>query len=473
MNPLSKSQRSDKPKEASFSKMITFSFGYFLNIYVMIAFNSYVWNFYEVQLDLIDITSLWPIYMAIANVIYTIWSMITNPLLGYLTDKPFGWTKKRGLHTPWIIIGGIPTIIFFFLLFTPPKVSGSESIMPILVYYLLIVFLFDTSYSLLQTHSFGSFGAQFRSNKERVRAGFSTQIFTFLANFLAIALWSQIIIEKNPSSFTIAALISVIVLIISLLIFFPGSRESDEIIDRFIIGYEKAEKISFFKTVKIAIKQKNFMLALFTYILFMIAMGLVNMNSVSFVSDVLKQPDQKIRITESFLMFASSLITMPIWYIATKKIENSTLFSLGLLVFGFVVLLNLFIVNVFQFFITAIFRGAAIAMFLIMLSPIFADCYDEIAVKTKKHQQATLLGVRNFFLKISVSVQSLIIASIHIITAYNPSTPSGEALFGLRLIQGLFPFLFCLLGGLIFYKWYDLKGEKKQEIMQKLHDMGL
>ena len=112
-------------------------------------------------------------------------------------------------------------------------------------------------------------------------------------------------------------------------------------------------------------------------------------------------------------------------------------------------------------------------MFLIMLSPLFADCYDEIAVKTQKHQQATLLGIRNLFLKISVTIQSLIIAFIHIITAYNPITPSREALFGLRLIQGLFPFLFCIIGAIIFFKWYDLKGKKKQEIMQKLHEMGL
>jgi len=225
--------------------------------------------------------------------------------------------------------------------------------------------------------------------------------------------------------------------------------------------------------MKIAIKQKNFVLTLFTYILFMIAMGLVSMNSLNFVYDVLQQEEQKIRIFESFLMFISSIVTMPLWYFVTKKIENSTMFSLGLITFGFVILFNLFIVNVFQFLISAIFRGAAIAMFLIMLSPIFADCYDEIAVKTKKHQQATLLGVRNFFLKISVIVQSLIIAIIHIITAYDPSTPSGEALFGLRLIQGLFPFLFCILGALIFYKWYDLKGKKKQEIMEQLHKMGL
>jgi Na+/melibiose symporter-like transporter len=110
-----------------------------------------------------------------------------------------------------------------------------------------------------------------------------------------------------------------------------------------------------------------------------------------------------------------------------------------------------------------------------MLSPIFADCYDEITVMTGKHHEATLIGIRNFFIRISVSIQSFIIAIVHVITVYDPNelTHTNEALMGLRLIQGLFPFIFCLVGALIFIKWFDMKGDKKQEILNKMREMGL
>ena len=117
-------------EEPSLIKMILFSSGYFLNTFLMIAFNSYVWTFYEGELGLIGITALWPIYMAIANAIYIIFSMLINPVIGYLTDKPFKWTIKRGFHTPWIIIGGILTIILFFFLFTPLKYQGLKVCCP-------------------------------------------------------------------------------------------------------------------------------------------------------------------------------------------------------------------------------------------------------------------------------------------------------------------------------------------------------
>ena len=110
-----------------------------------------------------------------------------------------------------------------------------------------------------------------------------------------------------------------------------------------------------------------------------------------------------------------------------------------------------------------------------MLSPVFADCYDEIAVKIKKHQQTTLIGIRNVFVRISVVIQSFVIAIIYALTQYNPGDDSHQlgALLGLRIIQGLLPFIVCIVGALIFYKWYDLKGTKKQEVTRKLRELGL
>lgn len=226
--------------------------------------------------------------------------------------------------------------------------------------------------------------------------------------------------------------------------------------------------------MKIMLKQKNFMLALFTYISFMIAIGLTSMNAVNFVDDVL-QEEQQIRSIGAVLTLISSLLTMPFWALLAKKIGHSNTYSIGLAVFGLSLYLNLFITNALEFYVISSFNGVAIAMYMIMLSPVLADCYDEIAVKTKKHHQATLIGIRNIFVRSTLLIQSFIIAIIHAITVYDPNSliHSNEALIGLRLIQGFFPFIFCLMAALIFLKWYDLNGKKKQEMMQKLQEMGL
>ena len=474
MNTLKNKSQPKNNEDPSTIKMIMFSMGYFFNGFLIVAFNNFVWHYYESELGLIDFIALWPIYMAIANVIFTIFSMVISPIIGFLTDKPNKWTQKLGFHTPWILIGGIPTIIFFFLIFTPPDIKGVESVFPILLYYLIIVILYDISNSLFQTHSFGAFPAHFRSDITRRKAGMITQIFIFIANFLTITIWSQIIIPGNKSTFIIAAFISFIILGVSLAIFIPGSKETIEIKERFIRGYETTERKTFIWTMKMAIKQKNFMLAVLTYIIFMIALGLMSMNTINFVDDVL-QEEQFVRTIGSIFMLITSILTMPIWIYVAKKIEHSSLYTIGLLSFGFSLLLYSFISNIIGFYIVNLLTGISVAMFTIMLSPVLADSYDEITVKTNKHHEATLVGFRNVFIRISLLIQSFIVASIHAITLYNPNnlTHSYNALLGLRLIQGVFPFLFCLLGAIIFYKWFDLKGKKKQEIMQKLKEMGL
>jgi len=301
-----------------------------------------------------------------------------------------------------------------------------------------------------------------------------TQIFIFIANFLTITLWSQIIIPGNKLTFILAAFISSIILSVSLAIFIPGSKETFQIKERFIRGYETTEKKSFIWTMKMAIKQKNFMLAVLTYTIFMIALGLMSMNTVNFVDDVLKE-EQFIRTIGSIFMLFASIFTMPIWIYVAKRIEHASLYTIGLLSFGFSLLLYSFISNIVGFYIVNFLTGISVAMFTIMLSPVLADCYDEITVKTNKHHEATLVGFRNIFIRISLLVQSFIVAIIHAITLYNPNnlTHSYNALLGLRLTQGVFPFLFCVLGVIIFYRWFDLKGKKKQEIMQKLKEIGL
>ncbi len=461
-------------KETSTVKTILFSLGYFFNSFFIVAFNNYVWTFYEGELGLISIIASWPLYMAFASVVFNILSMLINPLVGFLTNKPIKWTKKWGFHTPWLIIGGIPTIFFFFLIFTPPAVIGVESTLPILIYYLFMVSFYDFSNSLFQTHSFGAFPAHFRSDSARRRAGIFTQIFTFLANFFAIVVWSLIIIPGNPTSFTLAAFASLIIMVISLIIFLPGAKESIEIKHRFIIGYENAAKLPFFKTMKMALKQKNFMLALITYLSFMIALGLSSMNAVNFIDDVL-QEKQSIRSIGSILMLISSVLALPLFARLAKKIGHSNTYTIGLIFWGFSLFLFTFISDVTGYYIVSLINGIGGAMYTVMLSPVFADCYDEITVKTGKHQEATLIGIRNFFIRISISIQGFIVAMVHMITVYDPNniTHSTEALLGLRLIQGFFPFVFCIVGALIFFKWFDMTGAKKQKFLKKMHEMGL
>ena len=100
-------------EQVSFRKMFHFSFGYVLVYFMGGFFNAWVFYYYQVELGL-------PVVLlGIAYVIFVVWNMINDPLIGYLTDRPFKWSKRFGFRAPWMMIGVIPYLIFcgFYLPF--------------------------------------------------------------------------------------------------------------------------------------------------------------------------------------------------------------------------------------------------------------------------------------------------------------------------------------------------------------------
>ncbi|HLO27834.1 MAG TPA: MFS transporter, partial [Anaerolineales bacterium] len=73
--------------------------------------------------------------------IYGLWNAINDPLMGQLSDR----TRSRfGRRIPYVAFGAIPLGIAFFFLWTPP---GKPAWL-LAAYFLMILFIFDTIYSL-------------------------------------------------------------------------------------------------------------------------------------------------------------------------------------------------------------------------------------------------------------------------------------------------------------------------------------
>ena len=76
------------------SKMISYGFGYLIINYLLGAYTRIVFYYYEVEVGL-------PVlYVGLAFVIYAVWNMFNDPLLGYFTDRPRKWTKRWGMRAP-------------------------------------------------------------------------------------------------------------------------------------------------------------------------------------------------------------------------------------------------------------------------------------------------------------------------------------------------------------------------------------
>ena len=454
---------------ASTKKMMSYSFGFILTLYLLLAYNSFIFYFYEVEVGLkVELVSA-------AVILYTVWILVTGPIIGYLTDRPFKWSKKYGFRTPWIVGAAIPALIFYLLVFTPPNIDAKSNPWPIFWYLLITSCIYGTFLTIYRQNLQGGFPNQFREDYERRKAGALAFIFPGIILFCMSIIPLFIIVYGDKFSFFLTALISVIIMAGCLIILIPGITESEDLKFRYIQGYENKEKIPFLEMIRLTFKQKNFRLTIITFTLTNVSTALVSASSIYFFKDVLGLP-LYFSVIPSIVFFIILMIFVPFWVSFSRKHGNKKTYVVGLFLLTLTHIPYLWITTLWEVIIFSILRGIATSCTTFILMPIASDCYDEVTLACERHQEATLHGIRNFFVRSSLLFAAITIGWIHLITGYNQDPNALQtplAIWGIRIHRALIPMILCFTACIIVLLFYDLKGEKKITMKSKLREMGL
>ncbi|MEP0804348.1 MAG: MFS transporter [Chloroflexota bacterium] len=117
-------------------KYISYSMGNFANTIAYQVFGN------RIQFYYVDILGLNAATAGVLWTIYGLWNAINDPLMGQVSDR----TRSRfGRRVPYVAFGAIPLGLSFFFLWTPP----GHSPWMLAAYFLMILFIFDTLYSLI------------------------------------------------------------------------------------------------------------------------------------------------------------------------------------------------------------------------------------------------------------------------------------------------------------------------------------
>jgi len=461
-----------QPDRVSKGKMLSYGLAPFLANLTGASYNMLVFYYYEVELGLSIVL------VGLSYVIYAIWNMVNDPLTGFLTDKPMRWSKKFGLRTPWIIISGILMVISYYFLFAIPDLGDIKANpWPLFWYMIIITCLYDTFWSIFECHYLGGFGNIFRTEEQRRKGSLTLALIAiFSSMFIRIVIIAQVIAYGDPSSFVRGALITAIVGVVVLVLLLPGVHENEFVKNRYLKIYEvlEAQKLPYFQLLKITFKQKNYMTFLIAFTLFTIANNLMLASELFYLTEVLGLGIEVMAITAVFILmflFPSIIICS---YLA-KKIGHSTVFNLNLILLVFAYGFMLLVTTLVHLIIFYCFIGFTMGGYVSVYFSLTADTNDEVVVAAGRHVEATLMGIRNFFFRIAYITTGVIIAGVHLATGYVPgaSTQTELALLGIRIHTGGFPALFCLIAAFIMYKFYDLKGEKREQLMAGKLKKGL
>jgi len=452
-----KNKKEKEKYENSKAIMASYGMTQFFGQWITGSFGIFVFYFYEVEIGL-------PVfYAALAFILYSIWNAINDPLFGYLMDRlHMPWQRKWGVkRLPWIIIGAIPWLFSYVLIFLVPKAwYGTPTIVQnnlwaIFAWYLITLFIYDTLFTLWNVNTTAMYPDKFRGlNERRVATGIGT-IIGMIGIVCSMIIPPWFVKKGVPESYQTMAWFSLIVGFALFFSMLPGINENKTLRERYRITREKLEAVEkepFFKTTKRVIKDKTFMVKVIFFFGYQAAAALIQASAAYVVTFILDMETSSLTLMLG-AMLLGAMISMPIWTIVSKKMNNNK---------------KLEIIGA-QWFADP---------------PAMGDVLDNVAIKLGRREDAVYYGWNAFFIRLGIAFQAITFAIVHSLTGFvegsqtlaqlYANSPTPElARFGIIIHSAIVPALVVLVTIFIFWKWYDLTPEKVAENKKKLKELGI
>jgi len=457
--------------------MASYGSGSLAREFINMAFTASVFYYYESAIGLEG----W--IVTLGYILFAIYNMFNDPLIGYITNRPFKFTKKWGRRFPWLMLGGIPWGFSYMMIYMPPVSDPVSGAWILFAWLLFTTCLFDTFHSIFFTSFMALFTEKYRSVKERRTASAIYIPIGVIGVALGAILPPLFIkfIDEAPKnvvldSYVIQGYWVVLIGLIAIFLAIPGLRDDKETTDRYLSTYKKnTEGESFFKSLKTALKQKSFITYMFIYTMYQAQITTMQ-NSIYYEVDyVLDMP-----ATAATLIFAGFLIgtviATPFWLKYSRKVnDNKKVMMTAAVLLGIFTIPFLFLRIYIGIVILMIIWGTALGGFWFMIFPVMSDVIDESVVITGKREEGIYTGFSQFFGRLGIVAQAITFGLVHFFTGFAEGQASQTefAIFGIQLHLGLIPAIFIFIGVLVFWKYYKLTPEQVKANQEKIKEMGL
>ncbi|MGM0432717.1 MAG: MFS transporter [Spirochaetota bacterium] len=449
--------------------MSSYGMGRFLAEFLTGAFGAIVFKFYETEVGLSAG------YAAIATIIYSLWNALNDPLIGHVTSKPIRLSGRFGRRFPWIALGTVACAGSFVLIFAvPSSFNAAENPLPVFLWMVISVCLFDGLYSLWEVNYQSIFPDRFRSQRERTQAaGISTVIgvFGIAAGFVIPPLFFEYQVRE---SYLLSGWVVAAIAVAAALLLIPGVKEDRKMISRFMAKQARQTTApSFVSQMKTAFSYRNFVAFILLYFFYQSACMCMT-SSVHYVGDYIL-PGSSSDTTLIFAgMLIGALVSVPIWTAVSKRVGSNQNMLIGTaLLMALFSLPMTFITSYGGFTIAMTLWGAGFGGFWLFMPGAMADVIDEVVVTQQQRDDGVLLGFRAFFGRLSYASQAIVFWLVHRLTGFaeNPLSPSAR--FGIHLHMGLIPALFLLAGVIIFVRMNSLTSDQVGMHKQQLLELDL
>jgi GPH family glycoside/pentoside/hexuronide:cation symporter len=434
------------------------------------AFGTYIQFLY------IDILGLKAAWIGFGWALYGIWNAVNDPLAGHWSDR----TRTRwGRRVPWIAGFFIPLSLSFYLIWVPPTPLLGDGGIPLFVYFMIFVLVFDLLWTIVVMNWTALFPELIPEGQERATVSAWRQIFSLLGLLIGVALPPILAGEDWSGRGSMALLLSVVTAIffgLSLL----GSKERPEFSQEESLPFREALKATLaninFRYFLGANLSKEMIYSMLTATVpFYTKYALQFRDSVSFLGLSLDVGMQ----TSIFLglVFIAALPVMPLWTLYAKRVGGRRAWMTASLTFAATCFLFLIANDFYSGVFTASILGFSLASFLMMPDLLIADVTDDDELKTGVRREGMFFGMNGFIIRFAFTIQGMITGTVLTLSGYvrpvggelYPTQPVS-AVLGIRFMMAVVPAVASIVSyGLL--RRYGLHGEQLERVRTSIVEL--
>lgn len=402
-------------------------------------------------------------YVMTAYIIWALWNAINDPIMGLVSDH----TRTRwGRRKPYIMIGSIPSVLILIFVWMPPNSNQVISFL----YLLLMLFLFDTFYTMLEVPLGCLFPELYTSVEERSEVNNLSQVFSVIGLICAFLI-PGILIEDITirEGYLISGIIMAIILGITLLVSLKwGVLERPEFI------HDSEHPFGFFQGLKYTIKNRGFILYTIMFLSYEYVTTMQGTLVPLYSKYVLGVEGTLEASILLVVLFTVAIIAMIIWRILDLKIGSRAAFFISIITYFITILPLTFINDYVNALIVFAILGIGFGGMIYFIYLIIADVIDEDELKTGIRREGSFYGITAFFLRYANILSILTISLVFTTTGWEEFTPNPQinVINGLRFLIVLFPSiaLIIILICLYFYPFTKSYVLEIKEKLKKLHE---
>jgi GPH family glycoside/pentoside/hexuronide:cation symporter len=449
------------------------------------AFGLYTFFFYESVIGL-------PSALALAAfLIFSVWNAINDPIAGYLMEKiKMPWQRRRNFHRfPWILIGGIPWIVSYLVIFLVPlRWHPPDDTWKIFAWYVGSLLLFDTFFTVYEINATSLFPVKFRKPEERRSVQGWGTLLGILGLVLAFVITGMIVNQNHPESYRQGALVSFGGGFLLFALLLPGVYETKRLRAEYARNQARAGDAAqpFLVVARKVLSNRLVRVKYFFFFGYQAAVALVNASAMYVIAYILDDPENKSLPLIMGAMLVGALVSTPLWVTVSQKVNDNKKMSIfaGLLMTASFVPM-IFAVTRWQWVATLALFGVSLGGQWFMDPPTMGDVLDDAAVRTGKREQSIYYGFQTFIVRFGEALKAAVIALAHIATGFvvgaptlagqQAANPAGWrlAIFGIRVHTAIVPALLVLVMTIVFWRRFDLTPQKAAENRKKLEELGI